>query len=31
MKLRTLQRMWLDTRMWLFEQMESGNAEESSG
>ena len=26
MKLRTMQRMWLDARKWLFEQTESGNA-----
>lgn len=24
-KLRTMQRMWLDARKWLFEQMESGH------
>jgi RNA polymerase sigma factor (TIGR02999 family) len=31
MKLRTMQRMWLDARKWLFEQTESGNAEPSAG
>jgi RNA polymerase sigma-70 factor (ECF subfamily) len=25
-KLRTMQRMWRDARQWLFERMESGNA-----
>jgi RNA polymerase sigma factor (TIGR02999 family) len=29
-KLRTMQRMWHDTRRWLFERMESGNAEQIS-
>jgi len=29
MKLRTMQRMWLEVRKWLFEQMESGNATNS--
>jgi RNA polymerase sigma factor (TIGR02999 family) len=28
---RTMQRMWRDTRKWLFEQMESGNAPPSAG
>jgi len=31
MKLRTMQRMWLDARKWLFEQPESGNAAQSAG
>ena len=31
MKLRTMQRMWLDVRQWLFEQTESGNAKQSAG
>jgi DNA-directed RNA polymerase specialized sigma24 family protein len=26
LKIRTMQRMWRDTRKWLFEQMDSGNA-----
>ncbi len=30
MKLRTMQRMWLEARKWLFEQTESSNAAESS-
>jgi RNA polymerase sigma factor (TIGR02999 family) len=30
MKLRTMQRMWLEVRKWLFEQMESGNATNST-
>ena len=30
MKLRTMQRMWLDVRKWLFEQMESGRASSQS-
>src|SRR4051794_23386019 len=29
MKLRTLQRTWLEARKWLFEQMESGSASQS--
>jgi len=28
---RTLQRMWRDTRHWLFEHMGSGNAQQSAG
>jgi RNA polymerase sigma-70 factor (ECF subfamily) len=31
LKLRTMQRMWLDARKWLFEQTESGNARQSAG
>lgn len=31
LKIRTVQRMWCDTRKWLFEQMESGNAPPSAG
>jgi RNA polymerase sigma factor (TIGR02999 family) len=31
LKIRTMQRMWRDTRKWLFEQMESGNAPSSAG
>lgn len=31
LKVRTMQRMWRDTRQWLFEQMESGNAQQSAG
>jgi RNA polymerase sigma factor (TIGR02999 family) len=31
MKLRTMQRMWLDARKWLFEQTESGNATQRAG
>jgi RNA polymerase sigma factor (TIGR02999 family) len=31
MKLRTMQRMWLDARKWLFEHTESGNATQSAG
>ena len=27
LKIRTMQRMWRDTRKWLFEQMEPGNAQ----
>ena len=30
LKLRTMQRMWLDARQWLFDQMESGNAARAS-
>jgi len=30
MKLRTMQRMWLDARKWLFEQMESGHGSQSA-
>jgi len=30
MKLRTMQRMWLDARKWLFEQPESGHAAQSA-
>ena len=29
-KLRTMQRMWLEARKWLFERMESGNASQSA-
>ena len=29
MKLRTMQRMWLDARQWLFARLEGGNAGES--
>jgi RNA polymerase sigma factor (TIGR02999 family) len=28
---RTLQRMWRDARHWLFEHMDSGNAQQSAG
>jgi RNA polymerase sigma factor (TIGR02999 family) len=31
MKLRTMQRMWLDVRKWLFEQTESDNAIRTTG
>ena len=31
MKLRTMQRMWLDARKWLFEQTESGDATQTAG
>ena len=31
LKLRTMQRMWRDARQWLFEHMESPNAEQSAG
>jgi len=31
LKLRTMQRMWLDVRKWLFEQTESGHAKQSAG
>lgn len=31
MKLRTMQRMWLEARKWLFERMEPGHAEQSAG
>ena len=31
MKVRTMQRMWRDVRQWLFEHMESGNAQKSAG
>lgn len=31
MKLRTMQRMWLDVRKWLFEQTEPGDAARSAG
>jgi RNA polymerase sigma factor (TIGR02999 family) len=31
LKVRTMQRMWRDARQWLFEHMESGHAEQSSG
>ena len=27
LKIRTMQRMWRDARQWLFERMESGNAQ----
>lgn len=30
LKVRTMQRMWADARQWLFEHMESGNAEQST-
>src|SRR5579863_9826776 len=30
-KLRTMQRMWLDARRWLFEQSESGYGKQSAG
>jgi RNA polymerase sigma factor (TIGR02999 family) len=30
MKLRTLQRTWLEARKWLFEQMESGSATQNA-
>ena len=31
MKLRTMQRMWLDARRWLFEQSELKSAKQSAG
>ena len=31
LKLRTMQRMWRDARQWLFEHMESRNAQQSAG
>jgi RNA polymerase sigma factor (TIGR02999 family) len=31
LKIRTMQRMWRDARKWLFEHMESGNAQPSAG
>ncbi|MBL8291755.1 MAG: RNA polymerase subunit sigma-70 [Bryobacterales bacterium] len=31
MTVRTFQRKWMDARMWLFEQMESGRAAQSAG
>jgi DNA-directed RNA polymerase specialized sigma24 family protein len=31
MKLRTMQRMWRDARLWLFAQMESADAAQSRG
>ena len=31
LKLRTLQRMWRDSRQWLFEHMEPGHAKQSAG
>ncbi len=31
LKLRTMQRMWRDARQWLFEHMESRNAEQNAG
>jgi RNA polymerase sigma factor (TIGR02999 family) len=31
LKLRTMQRMWRDARQWLFERMESGDAERTAG
>jgi len=31
LKIRTMQRMWRDARQWLFEHMESGNAQSSAG
>ena len=30
-KLRTMQRMWLDARQWLYAQTEVGNAKQSAG
>jgi RNA polymerase sigma factor (TIGR02999 family) len=30
MKLRSVQRMWLEARKWMFEQMESGSASSAS-
>ena len=30
-KLRSMQRMWRDSRQWLFEHMESGDAQKSAG
>jgi RNA polymerase sigma factor (TIGR02999 family) len=30
-KLRTMQRMWRDARVWLFERMEVGRAKQSAG
>jgi RNA polymerase sigma factor (TIGR02999 family) len=31
MKLRTMQRMWLEARKWLFARMESGGAAQTAG
>jgi len=31
MKLRTMQRMWLDARQWLFEQMQSAYGQQAAG
>jgi RNA polymerase sigma-70 factor, ECF subfamily len=31
MKLRTMQRMWLDARQWLFDQAEPNRAKQSAG
>lgn len=31
LKIRTLQRMWLEARKWLFEQMGSGNESQTAG
>ena len=31
MKLRTMQRMWRDARIWLFEQMEAGRVRQNAG
>lgn len=31
MKLRTMQRMWLDARQWLFERMQPGYGKQSAG
>ena len=31
LKVRTMQRMWRDASQWLFEHMESGNAQQSAG
>src|ERR1700730_873134 len=31
LKLRTMQRMWLDARQWLFEQMQSGYGRQAAG
>jgi RNA polymerase sigma factor (TIGR02999 family) len=31
MKLRTMQRMWRDARVWLFKQLEAGRAKQDGG
>jgi DNA-directed RNA polymerase specialized sigma24 family protein len=31
MKLRTMQRMWLEARQWLFDQAEPNRAKQSAG
>ena len=31
MKLRSMQRTWLEARNWLYEQMEPGRASQSAG